>query len=225
MRADVVTVFLPQNSWMSCVNDEWYPLPSGKMVCHSGEFKGYEDARDICKKAGGYLVEITNRDDAQALLYLIWRLINDASISKSTNKFRIGAVPRGYEWRWEHSGSSVDICPGCILKPQNDEDDLTAYPDQHVYLKPSGDASYGYLSTLPYFDLYVETSADNPEEFMCMKSGESSAATSPSMSRMLLETSSLNLGDVGKLKFHLKVPHGKSTPLVFTFTPSKARNS
>ena len=220
----MVTVILPQNSWLSCVNDEWYPMPSGKMVCHSGEFKGYEEARDICKKAGGYLVEITNRDDAQALLYLIWRMINDNGISKSTNKFRIGAVAKGYEWRWEESGDSVDICPGCILKPQNDDDDLTAYPDKHLYLKPTGDASYGFLSTLPYFDLYVESSADNPEEFMCMKSGESSAATSPSISRMLLETSTLNLGDVGKLKFHLKVPHGKSTPVVFTFTPSKTRD-
>ena len=59
-----------QDSWLSCVNGEWYPLPSGKMVCHSGEFKNHDDAREICNKAGGYLVEITNRDDAQALLYL-----------------------------------------------------------------------------------------------------------------------------------------------------------
>ena len=76
---------------------EWFPLPSGKMVCHQSAYMYHEAARLECEKVGGYLAEVTNRDDMQTLLYIMWSGLSSGE--KSTSRFRIGAVPRNSQWR------------------------------------------------------------------------------------------------------------------------------
>ena len=46
---------------MSCMDGEWYPLPSGRLVCHNLGVKYHSDAREDCNKVGGYLAEISHR--------------------------------------------------------------------------------------------------------------------------------------------------------------------
>ena len=50
---------------MGCMDGEWYPLPSGRVVCLNAELKYHDDAKAACNAVGGYLAEITNRDDMQ----------------------------------------------------------------------------------------------------------------------------------------------------------------
>lgn len=82
---------------MSCVMGEWFPLPSGKVVCHQSAYKNHEDAKLECQRVGGYLAEISNRDDMQTILYIMWTGVSSGE--KSTSRFRIGAVPRNFQWR------------------------------------------------------------------------------------------------------------------------------
>ena len=76
---------------------EWFPLPSGKVVCHQSSYKYHADAKLECERVGGYLAEVTNRDDMQALLYVMWGGVSSGD--KSTSRFRIGAVVRNFQWR------------------------------------------------------------------------------------------------------------------------------
>ena len=157
------------------MDGEWYPLPSGKMICHVGDFKLKAAAQTACQEAGGYLAEFQSRDDMQTLNYVMWS--GRKASTKSASKFRVGAVAENMQWRWEQSGDMVDIGPGRIIKPQDEDEDLSAYDGQHLYLKLVGfNSAVSYLNGLPYFDLYLDIGADAEEEFICMKDGLGSAA-------------------------------------------------
>lgn len=107
----------------------------------------------------------------QALLHIMWKSLGAGT--KSSSRFRIGAITTGSQWRWENSGDRVDIGPGRILKHQQDSADLSAYDDIYAYLKPVGYSSIGgYLDNLPYFDLFLEVGSDTEDEFLCMRDGE-----------------------------------------------------
>ena len=82
---------------MSCMDGEWYPLPSGRLVCHNLGVKYHNDAREDCNKVGGYLAEISHRDDMQTLLYIMWNSLRAGT--KSSSRFRIGAITTGSQWR------------------------------------------------------------------------------------------------------------------------------
>ena len=77
--------------------NEWFPLPSGKLICHQNALMQHEDAKNWCNMAGGYLAEITHRDDAQAILHAIWKATKDTH--KTSSRFRIGAIPKNNQWR------------------------------------------------------------------------------------------------------------------------------
>ena len=201
------------DSWMSCMDGEWFPLPSGKMVCHMGDFSKHEVARNVCRNAGGYLAELTNRDDMQTLNYIMWSG-RKASV-KSANRFRIGAVASSGQWRWEETGETVDMGPGRILKHSDDTADLTAYDNTFAYLKLVGfSSSYSYLNSLPYFDLYLEVGADTEDEFLCMKDGLGSASDQYQFTVAPTEFEIYKPGEIIKNKFRLKIPHGTSRPQV-----------
>lgn len=162
---------MDQDKWLNCMDGEWYPLPSGKMICHVGDFKLKAAAKTACEEAGGYLAELQSRDDMQTLNYVMWS--GRKAATKSSNRFRVGAVAENMQWRWEESGDMVDIGPGRIIKPQDEDDDLSAYDGQHLYLKLVGfNSAVSYLNGLPYFDLYLDIGADAEEEFLCMKDGK-----------------------------------------------------
>ena len=111
-----------RNDWLSCSGKEWYSLPSGNIVCHVKEISKYESRRETCRKVGGFLAEITNRADAQTLLYIIYKL-NKAG-DKSTNMFAVGAMAQNGRWVWENSGLDVEVGIGKLLKPTDDTVDL-----------------------------------------------------------------------------------------------------
>ena len=164
--------YVDHNAWLSCANGEWYPLPSGNMVCHISQISKYETRKKTCEMAGGFLAEITTRDDAQTLLYIIYKL-NKAS-KKSTGVFSIGAIAKDGRWVWENSGKEVEVGVGHLLKPASEDVDLFPYPDTFLYLSlhnPPSSSGQDFMTAIPYFDLFVQPGGDAEEEFMCMKKG------------------------------------------------------
>ena len=170
-KTDIPTQYLNPDDWLSCANNEWYTLPSGNMVCHVAGIKLNDMRKDTCKKAGGFLAEITTRDDAQTLLYIMQKL--STAGKKSTNNFALGAKAHNGRWIWENSGNEVDLGVGHILKPASEDVDLYPYPGKYLYMKLQNPPSSttGFMKTLPYFDLFAVPGYDAEEEFLCMKKG------------------------------------------------------
>ena len=164
--------FHDRNGWLSCANNEWYSLPSGHVVCLVKEITKHESRKETCEKAGGFLAEITTRDDAQALMYIIYKL-NKAG-HKSTGAFSVGAKAHNGRWVWEKSGKDVELGIGQLLKPASTDVDLFPYPDTFLYLSlynPPSSSGNSFMSDLPYFDLFAQPGGDAEEEYLCMKKG------------------------------------------------------
>ena len=161
------------DSWLSCVGDKWHNLPSGRSICLINSISNNEDRRTVCRNAGGYLAEITNRDDAQALLYLMYQMNKNGE--KSTSIFAIGGKAVDGQWIWMNSGKEVEIGAGKLLKPTSEEVDLYPYTDHYLYLSlfnPPSSSGQDFMSSPPYFDLFVTPGLDSEEEFLCMRNGE-----------------------------------------------------
>eukprot|EP00090_Calanus_glacialis_P002056 TRINITY_DN11545_c0_g1_i1.p1 TRINITY_DN11545_c0_g1~~TRINITY_DN11545_c0_g1_i1.p1 ORF type:complete len:1257 (-),score=209.03 TRINITY_DN11545_c0_g1_i1:263-3970(-) len=173
--------------------------------------------------AGGFLAEITTRDDAQTLLYIIYKL-NKAS-KKSTGIFSLGAIAKDGRWVWENSGKEVEVGVGHLLKPASEDVDLFPYPDTFLYLSlynPPSSSGQDFMKAIPYFDLFVQPGGDAEEEFMCMKKGDGSAATAASVYMEPLESDllTMKLFDITMVKFNIKIPHGSGSIFKMKFIPS-----
>ena len=71
--------------WRECLGyKRWERLPSGREVCYVNSAKNHAARKDYCEKQGGYLLEITTAEDAQALVGFVWNLTRDASRSTSS---------------------------------------------------------------------------------------------------------------------------------------------
>ena len=169
----IENTYINSDKWLSCTNEEWYTLPSGNMVCHVAEFQLNEGRKKICKYAGGYLAEITTRDDAQALLYVMHKL--SIAGKKSSNRFAVGAKAQNGRWLWGNSGREVELGIGEILKPEYNTDDISPNDGNFLYMKLRNqptDLSTEYMNSLPYFDIIADPGTDAEEEFLCMKKGK-----------------------------------------------------
>ena len=165
-------LFHKANGWLSCLNNQWYQLANGDMVCLVSAIAKHADRMKNCKLAGGFLAEIKNRDDAQALLYLIFKLNKEGK--KSTSMFSIGARAVGGRWVWENSGEEVDVGLGGLLKPATSSVDLYPHDNTYLYLSlhnPPSSSKDEFMENIPYFDLYVQPGGDSEEEYLCMMKG------------------------------------------------------
>lgn len=213
------TAFAVLNS-LECLTG-WHSLPSGKMVCIVASSKDYTSRKAWCRDAGAYLMELTNLQDAQSFLYMMYTVA-----LTSTESVALGAkAGTNNTWVWEHSGEEVEVCThGCILKTSSNLVDIAAVSGRALYLdftNPPASSSMAYMSVLPYFELYTRTGAESDSTYFgCMKDGESSTATASVL------TVSQDDGadqfyhqDISEVVYTLKTPHRTQFPFKLELAP------
>ena len=200
----------------------WHTLPSGKVVCIVATAQEADSRKRICEEAGAFLMELTRRDDAQSFLYFMFKIA-----SSSTEPVSVGAVVKTVNgknvWVWEKSGEEVDICQhGCIIKTKVKLPEPAI--DQSIYLdlvnSPTSSAEE-YMAVHPYFDIHARAAPNTDATYFgCMKDGEGSSATAPSLSVWQEPIGSMMLQDIAKMVYTLKVPHRTQFPFSLLLAPS-----
>ena len=212
--------FSVQGTIVHCLGG-WQPLPSGKTFCYVEKSRERSSREETCKLGGGYILELLTREDMQTFVYLMHTIakISTASIAIGAEAEVVGST---LTWVWQQSGREVSICQaGCLLQTSADVSTSPAL-NSSLYLDlimaPNPDDVF--MADPPYFALQARAaSSSEAAYFVCMKEGENSGATAPTLT-INTDKETLAPFEVAKINFRLKTAHQTQFPFKLELQPS-----